>query len=91
MLFQDKKQIEKFYLSKDEELTPLILSQMMNKHQMQQEILEDWRNYYDGYQSILINKSYDDKNKPCNKLVINFCKNIVNSYLGYMALKYIKP
>lgn len=85
MFYQDKKQIEKFYLSKDEELTPLILMQMMNKHQQQQEILETWRDYYDGYQSILINKSYDDKNKPCNKLIINFCKNIVNSYLGYMA------
>lgn len=43
-----------------------------------------YKNYYDGLQSIL-NKSYADPSKPCNKTVINYCKNIVDSYCGYLA------
>ena len=43
-----------------------------------------YKNYYDGVQQIL-NKSYADTSKPCNKTVINYCKNIVDSYCGYLA------
>lgn len=43
-----------------------------------------YKNYYDGLQAIL-QKSYSDPTKPCNKSVINYCKNIVDSYCGYIA------
>jgi SPP1 family phage portal protein len=43
-----------------------------------------YKNYYDGLQSIL-NKAYADETKPCNKTVINYCKNICDSYTGYLA------
>ena len=43
-----------------------------------------YKNYYDGIQAIL-NKTYNDPSKPCNKTVINYCKNIVDSYAGYLA------
>jgi SPP1 family phage portal protein len=43
-----------------------------------------YKNYYDGIQSIL-NKAYADETKPCNKTVINYCKNICDSYTGYLA------
>lgn len=46
--------------------------------------LEKYKKYYDGLQAIL-NKSYTDPSKPCNKSVINYCKNIVDSYCGYLA------
>ena len=46
--------------------------------------LHRYKNYYDGLQAIL-NKSYSDATKPCNKTVINYCLNIVNSYAGYLA------
>ena len=46
--------------------------------------LEKYKKYYDGIQAIL-NKSYSDPTKPCNKTVINYCKNIVDSYCGYLA------
>lgn len=46
--------------------------------------LNKYKNYYDGIQAIL-NKSYEDESKPCNKTVINYCKNIVDSYCGYLA------
>ena len=46
--------------------------------------LNKYKNYYDGVQAIL-SKSYKDTTKPCNKTVINYCKNIVDSYCGYLA------
>ena len=32
-----------------------------------------------------MNKSYVDASKPCNHSVINYCKNIADSYCGYLA------
>ena len=46
--------------------------------------LNKYKNYYDGIQAIL-QKSYKDASKPCNKTVINYCKNIADSYCGYLA------
>lgn len=46
--------------------------------------MRKYKNYYDGLQ-IILNKAYDDPTKPCNKTVINYCKNIVDSYCGYLA------
>ena len=43
-----------------------------------------YKDYYDGIQKIL-NKSYSDESKPCNRTVVNYCKNIVDSYCGYLA------
>jgi SPP1 family phage portal protein len=46
--------------------------------------LNKYKNYYDGIQAIF-NKTYSDPSKPCNRTVINYCKNIVDSYCGYLA------
>lgn len=46
--------------------------------------LNRYKNYYDGLQAIL-NKTYADDSKPCSRTVINYCKNIVDSYCGYLA------
>ena len=74
-----------FYLNKDTALTPTLLSKMINKFCIEVEPkLNKYKNYYDGIQAIL-NKSYSDASKPCNKTIINYCKNIVDSYCGYLA------
>ncbi len=74
-----------FYLSKDRELTPDLLYKMINHFQLVvSPKLEKYKNYYDGIQEIL-NKKYVDESKPCNKTVINYCKNITDSYGGYLA------
>ena len=74
-----------FYLNKDVELTPLLLQKMINRFRINEEPrLRRYKNYYDGIQAIL-NKEYSDPSKPCNKTVINYCKNIVDSYCGYLA------
>ena len=74
-----------FYINKDTELDATLLQKMINKFRVNVEPkLHKYKNYYDGVQAIL-NKSYADTSKPCNKTVINYCKNIVDSYCGYIA------
>ena len=74
-----------FYLSKDRELTPDLLYKMINHFQLAVlPKLTKYKNYYEGIQAIL-SKKYKDESKPCNKTVINYCKNIADSYAGYLA------
>lgn len=74
-----------FYVNKDTELSAELLQKMINKFNVSVlPKLNKYKNYYDGLQAIL-GKSYADESKPCNKTVINYCKNIVDSYCGYLA------
>lgn len=74
-----------FYFSRDRELTPELLYKMINHFNLiVVPKLEKYKNYYDGIQEIL-KKKYSDESKPCNKTVINYCKNITDSYNGYLA------
>ena len=74
-----------FYINKETELSVDLLQKMINKFHIDVEPkLNKYKNYYDGIQKIL-NKSYSDPSKPCNKTVINYVKNIVDSYAGYLA------
>lgn len=74
-----------FYLNKDVELSADLLQKMINRFRLNVEPkLNKYKNYYDGLQAIL-NKSYADASKPCSRTVINYCKNITDSYCGYLA------
>lgn len=74
-----------FYFNKDSELNIMMLEKMINRFRIEVEPkLRKYKNYYDGIQSIL-NKSYSDPTKPCNKTVVNYVKNIADSYCGYLA------
>ena len=74
-----------FYVNRDTELNIELLQKMINKFRVNVEPkLNRYKNYYDGIQKIL-NKQYSDESKPCNRTVINYCKNIVDSYCGYLA------
>lgn len=74
-----------FYLNKNTELSVELLKKMIEKYVIDvQPKLDKYKNYYDGVQAIL-NKSYKDASKPCNRTVINYCKNIADSYCGYLA------
>ncbi len=74
-----------FYLNRETELTTDLLYKMIHRFHLNVEPkLTRYKHYYDGKQAIL-NKSYSDPSKPCNKTVINYCRNIVDSYTGYLA------
>ena len=74
-----------FCINKSTELNVELLKKMIERFSINIEPkLIKYKNYYDGIQAIL-NKAYSDPSKPCNKTVINYCKNIVDSYCGYLA------
>lgn len=74
-----------FCIDERTELSVELLQKMINKFYTEVEPnINKYKNYYDGKQAIL-NKSYADASKPCNRTVTNYCKNIVDSYCGYLA------
>ena len=74
-----------FYISKDTVLDTALLSKMISRFNLNvKPKLQKYKNYYDGKQAIL-QKAYADPTKPCNKSVINYCKNIADSYDGYLS------
>ena len=74
-----------FYINKNTELNIELLNKMINKFNTEvKPKLEKNKKYYDGIQAIL-NKSYSDASKPCNRTITNYCKNIADSYCGYLA------
>ena len=74
-----------FDYNKDTELDIATIQKMINRIDVNVEPrLSLYKRYYDGVQAIL-NKTYTDESKPCNRTVINYCKNIADSYCGYMA------
>ena len=74
-----------FYLNRETELDIALLKKMIDRFRVNVEPkLQRYKHYYDGLQAIL-GKQYNDPSKPCNKTVINFMKNITDSYTGYLA------
>lgn len=74
-----------FYLNKDTELTVELLNKMINKFNIEDKPrLDKHKRYYDGLQAILL-KEYADRTKPCSRTITNYCKNIADSYCGYLA------
>ena len=74
-----------YYLNKDAELSIELLQKMINRFTTDvKPKLAKNKKYYDGVQDIL-NKRYTDTSKPCNKVITNYCKNIADSYCGYLA------
>ena len=74
-----------FYINKDTELSVELLNKMINHFIAEvQPKLKKNKKYYDGLHEIL-NKTYTDTTKSCSKTIINYCKNIADSYCGYLA------
>ncbi len=74
-----------FYVNKDAELSVELLKKMLDRFttDVKPKLVKN-KKYYDGLQEIL-NKEYSDASKPCNRTITNYCKNIADSYCGYLA------
>lgn len=70
-------------LNKDTPLTQDILKNCLSQHLSDTVLLNKFKSYYDGKQDIL-NKYFDDPTKPCNKIITNYCYDIVTNYSGYI-------
>lgn len=74
-----------FLIEKDSELNTLELGKIINEFQTKELInLKKYYNYYKGKQQIT-EKTPTDDGKPCNKVCVNYCYNIVSNYLGYLT------
>ena len=72
-------------VNNQQELTVELLQKILNHFfTTVQPNLQKNKNYYDGIQDIL-KKAYADPSKPCNKTVINICRNLVDSFNGYLS------
>ena len=74
-----------FYLNKYIELDATLLNKMISRYNLNVlPRLKKYKDYYDGLHAIM-NKYYNDSSKPCSRTVTNYCRNIVDSYTGYLA------
>lgn len=69
----------------DMQLTPEQVGLIVMRHvSSEMPKLSKYRKYFDGEQAIM-GKTYNDSTKPCNRIVTNYCDNIVNNYNGYLT------
>lgn len=74
-----------FLLDKDTNLTVDLILKIIQIHETTEKPkLNKYYNYYKGNQAIM-QKAVQDPTKPCNRIVTNYCYNIVNNYLGYIT------
>ena len=74
-----------YLIDKDAEFTTVQLGKIIQQFQTRDlPRLNKYYNYYKGKQAITRKKA-TDTGKPCNKVVVNYCYNIVQNYLGYMT------
>ena len=66
-----------------DDLGPEKIRQLLNHWQMNVRVkLKHKFDYYNGKQKIL-NKTYSDPSKPCNRVVTNYCRSIVSNFAGF--------
>ena len=74
-----------YQIDRNEEMTPERLGKILSDFQTAElPRLIKYRDYYNGKQAITY-KEASDAGKPCNKVVVNYCYNIVQNYLGYIT------
>ena len=74
-----------FHIGKEQELDEKLLQKMLKRYRESvAPAIKKAQGYYDGEQAIL-QKVYADPTKPCSKTVTNYCKNIADTYRGYIA------
>ena len=74
-----------FLIEQGTELTLPRVTEIIQKFETREKIkLNKYYNYYAGKQDIML-KLMKDASKPCNRIVTNYCYNIVNNYTGYMT------
>ena len=74
-----------YLLDKNEELTVDKITRILQQFQLRElPRLKKYNDYYLGNQDIM-RKFIQDETKPCNRIITNYCYNIVQNYLGYLT------
>lgn len=78
--------IYKFYLDKNEELTPTKAGKIIRKFQTEVlPNLEFVRGYFDGVGQRIMRRIQEDSSRPNNRIVKNYCATIVDNFNGYLT------
>ena len=73
-----------YRIPKEEDLGPEYLGRLLPMFQTKDlPKLNRAKKYYDGKQKIM--QKIQQEGKPCNRIVVNYCYNIVNEYNGYIT------
>lgn len=78
--------MKKVYLDRGDELTQKRLLKILRHHK--ETILPEMqlhRGYYDGTGQQIMAREYSDPTKPCNRIVKNYCKTVVENFRGYIT------
>lgn len=79
------KRMEPIMLENINDLTTYLITTLVRKHELEAlPRFKKLRNYYEGEHDIL-KRWYEDKNKPNNKIVNNFCRMITDVTQGYFT------
>lgn len=74
-----------YVMSRNEELSNDKIREIIQIFHLSDRVrLNKYERYYKGDQDIL-RKERTDETKPCNRIVTNYCLNIVNNYQGYLT------
>lgn len=74
-----------FCIDKSTGMDAGLLAKIINRWRLEEQPeLQRYYDYYMGNQAIM-RKAYSDPTKPCNRIVTNYCDNIVNNYTGYIT------
>ena len=74
-----------YFINNIEELTKTKIQKIIQLWRGKQLVqLQKYKDYYDGKQAIQ-DKYIDDETKPCNKITVNQCYRVVQSYSGYLS------
>lgn len=77
--------MKKYYIDRIEDLNQMrIITTIQDFQTSELPKLQKYKHYYDGRQKIL-QRIYADKDKPNNRIVVNYCYSIVQNFLGYIA------
>lgn len=75
----------RFCIDKSTGMDAGLLAKIINRWRLEEQPeLQRYYDYYMGNQAIM-RKAYSDPTKPCNRIVTNYCDNIVNNYTGYIT------
>lgn len=74
-----------YLIDRDKDITESDMTNILMSFQTKEvPIMNKWKNYYDGQQKIL-SKVSEDGIKQFNKIVVNYCKYITDTYNGYLT------
>ncbi|WP_343348614.1 phage portal protein [Terrisporobacter petrolearius] len=79
--------MRKIKMDKDTEATKELIEKLIKNHATERNRILKLKRYYNNENDTIINRVYEDKNKPQNRLAHGYCSYITDNYVGYMIGK----